>query len=250
MKYARYAEEQLEAMDRNGLKPAAFIHESILSCGGQIVPPADYFPAIYALVRNKGGLCIADEVQAGFGRVGSHFWAFELFDLKPDIVTMGKPAGNGHPLGIVACTREVANGFTNGMEFFNTFGGNPVSSRIGQAVIEVIDQEGLQAHAKTMGDYLKKGLAELQQIHPILADIRGEGLFLGVELCDKELNPLTEQTHYLVNRMKDFGILTSSDGPAENVIKIKPPMVFNREHADEFLIRLDQILTEDYMKLY
>ncbi|PQB03482.1 aminotransferase class III-fold pyridoxal phosphate-dependent enzyme [Aureitalea marina] len=247
-KYSRYALERLKSIERNGTGPASFIHESILSCGGQIVPPENYFNQIYSMIQEAGGLCIADEVQTGFGRTGSRFWAFELFGLEPDIVTMGKPAGNGHPLGIVACTRKVAERFANGMEFFNTFGGNPVSSRTGKAVLDVILKDELQSHAQKMGDYLKAGLRKLQQEHPILADIRGEGLFLGVELCDLEKRPLTPQTNYLVNRMKEFGILTSSDGPDENVIKIKPPMVFDKVNADEFLGRLSQIISEDFMK--
>jgi 4-aminobutyrate aminotransferase-like enzyme len=247
--YSAYSREQIAALERQGHTLGGLIHESILSCAGQIDPPEGYLQQVYEEVRNAGGICVADEVQTGFGRVGSHFWAFQRAGILPDIVTMGKPAGNGHPLGILACTREVAEAFANGMEFFNTFGGNPVSCAIGMEVLRVIKDEELQANALSTGEFLKHGLREMATDFPIISDVRGSGLFLGVELTDGDLNPMTEKTHYLVNRMRDFGILTSSDGPHENVIKIKPPMVFGREQAETLLQRLRQILTEDYMKI-
>ncbi len=214
--------------------PAAFICESLLSCGGQIIPPAGYLAAAYDYVRGAGGICIADEVQVGFGRVGSRFWAFELQDVVPDIVVMGKPIGNGHPLSAVVTTREIADAFDNGMEFFATFGGNPVSCAIGMAVLDVVEQEGLQQHALELGRRFRQGLEALKQRHPLIGDVRGEGLFLGVELVrDREtLEPAAAEAAELIERMKRRGILLSVDGPLHNVLKIKPPLVLSLDDVD------------------
>jgi 4-aminobutyrate aminotransferase-like enzyme len=214
------------------------------------VPPKNYFKEVYRHVREAGGICIADEVQTGFGRMGKTFWAFELYDVLPDIVTMGKPAGNGHPLAIVACTKEVAEKFSNGMEFFNTYGGNPVSSAIGRTVLEIIEEENLQQNALEVGDFLKTKLKELQKEFPIIGDVRGEGLFLGFELNTSEKKPLAAHASYLANRMKTLGILMSIDGPDYNVLKIKPPMVFSKENAKELIFRLRTVFAEDFMKVY
>jgi 4-aminobutyrate aminotransferase-like enzyme len=170
-----------------------------------------------------------------------------LHDVIPDIVTVGKPIGNGHPLAAVICTQKVANGFANGMEYFNTFGGNPVSSAIGREVLRVIKDENLQENALTIGNYLKERLRKLQQDFPIIGDVRGQGLFLGFELVDENKKPLPEKTSYLANRMKDFAILMSVDGKDNNVLKIKPPIVFSQENADELLYRLQAIFNEDYI---
>jgi 4-aminobutyrate aminotransferase-like enzyme len=166
----------------------------------------------------------------------------------PDIVTIGKPIGNGHPLAAVVCTQEVANAFANGMEYFNTFGGNPVSCAIGNQVLQVIKDEKLQENALKVGTYLKVELLKLQKSFSIIGDVRGQGLFLGFELTDENKYPLTEKASYLANRMKDFGILMSTDGKDNNALKIKPPMVFSIENANELIDRLKQILEEDFMK--
>ncbi|NNF82012.1 MAG: aminotransferase class III-fold pyridoxal phosphate-dependent enzyme [Flavobacteriaceae bacterium] len=245
--YVDEVEQLLKKLDANNQKPAALILESIISCGGQIELPEGFLPKVYKKVRESGGLCIADEVQTGCGRVGHAWWAFELHDVVPDIVTIGKPLGNGHPVAAVACTRKVADKFANGMEFFNTFGGNPVSCAIASEVIKVVKRENLKQHALETGNYLKQRLEKLSDKYPILANVRGKGLFLGIELTDTDLNPLTQETAYLIDRMKTFGILMSSDGPDNNVLKIKPPMIFSKTHADELLSRLDQILSEDFM---
>ena len=245
--YAAYALEIIQDLKLKDREIAAFIGEPIISCGGQIVPPKDYFKQVYQYVRDAGGLCIADEVQTGFGRTGKHFWAFELHEVVPDIVTMGKPIGNGHPLAAVACTQEVADAFANGMEFFNTFGGNPVSCAIGRAVLEVIAEEKLQENALEIGTFLKEGLKYLQQNFSIIGDVRGEGFFLGIELVDSNRKPLAEQATYLANRMKEQHILMSTDGPDHNVLKIKPPMVFSKTNAEELLARLDRVLQEDFL---
>jgi 4-aminobutyrate aminotransferase-like enzyme len=210
---------------------AGFISESIIGTGGQVVFPEGYLSQVYQLVRAAGGVCIADEVQHGFGRVGTHFWGFEQHGVIPDIVTMGKPFGNGHPLAAVVTTREIAAAFHNGMEYFNTFGGSPVSCAVGLAVMEVIEEEGLQAHALEVGDFWKAGLEDLKGRYPLIGDVRGSGLFLGVELVrDREtLEPADKEASEIVERMKDQGILLSTDGPWHNVIKIKPPMVITKE---------------------
>ena len=230
--------------------PASFLSEPILSCGGQVIPPAGYFREVYALVRGAGGVCIADEVQTGFGRVGSHFWAFQMHGVVPDIVTMGKPAGNGHPLGIVVTTPAIAASFNNGLEYFNTFGGNPVSCAIGLAVLDVIEEEGLQQNALETGSRLLAGLRGLMREHPIIGDVRGAGLFLGFELVRDRgtLEPAAAEAAYLVNRLKDHGILLSTDGPLENVVKIKPPLCFTAADADYLVDTLDRVLREDVLR--
>jgi 4-aminobutyrate aminotransferase-like enzyme/Ser/Thr protein kinase RdoA (MazF antagonist) len=230
--------------------PASFLAEPILSCGGQLMPPANYFREVYWLVRATGGVCIADEVQTGFGRSGSHFWAFQMHDVVPDIVTMGKPAGNGHPLGIVVTRPEIAASFNNGLEYFNTFGGNPVSCAIGLAVLDVIEEEGLQRNALETGKRLIEGLRALACKHAIIGDVRGAGLFLGFELVRdrRTLEPAAAEAGYLVNRMKEHGVLLSTDGPLENVIKIKPPLCFGLSDADYLIETLDKVLREDFLR--
>jgi 4-aminobutyrate aminotransferase-like enzyme len=227
---------------------AAFLSEPILSCGGQIVLPEGYLREAYRLVRAAGGICIADEVQTGFGRVGSRFWAFDTQGVIPDIVTMGKPAGNGHPLGAVVTSPAIAASFDNGLEYFNTFGGNPVSCAIGLAVLDVIEEEGLQANALDTGKHLMDGLRSLMRKHAIVGDVRGMGLFCGFEMVrDREtLEP--PEAGYVANRMREHGILLSTDGPFENVIKIKPPLCFDRSNADRLVETLDQILREDFLR--
>jgi 4-aminobutyrate aminotransferase-like enzyme len=226
--------------------PAAFFAESLQSCGGQIVYPPGYLRAAFAAVREAGGVCVADEVQVGFGRVGRHFWAFELQDALPDIVTMGKPIGNGHPLAAVVTTPQVAASFVTGMEYFNTFGGNPVSAEIGLAVLDVLRDERLQAHAVEMGGMLVTGLRELQSRHPLIGQVRGEGLFIGVELSlDRDSRaPATDAARFVKEAVKARGALISTDGPDDNVLKLKPPMVISGDDCAFFLEALDQALVE------
>ncbi len=247
--YAEYVSQQINQLKANGQQVSALIAESIVSCGGQIELPEGYLSLAYQAVRAAGGVCIADEVQVGCGRIGSHFWAFEPHGVVPDILCIGKPIGNGHPLAVVVCTREVADRFANGMEYFNTFGGNPVSATIGHAVLQEIKDQNLQHNAQQTGHYLKQELDQLMTEFPIIKDVRGQGLFLGFEMCDDELNPLPRQADYLANRMRELGILISTDGPDHNVIKIKPPITFNQQHADELLLRLRTVLKENAMAL-
>uniref|UniRef100_A0AAQ5YY45 5-phosphohydroxy-L-lysine phospho-lyase n=1 Tax=Amphiprion ocellaris TaxID=80972 RepID=A0AAQ5YY45_AMPOC len=203
-------------------------------------------------VRSAGGVFVADEVQTGFGRVGNHFWAFQLQgeDFCPDIVTMGKPMGNGHPLACVATTAEIARAFTdNGVEYFNTFGGNPVSCAIGMAVLDVIEEEDLRGNAIRVGAHLKDLLAKLQTRHEIIGDIRGVGLFVGLELVtDKEKKtPATERAAWVVKRLKEeHQICVSTDGPWESVVKFKPPMCFSMEDAELVVQCIDGILTASF----
>lgn len=244
--FAQFAQTVIEALDQNGKKVAGFICESILSCGGQTVLPKGYLKKIYKTVRNAGGVCIADEVQVGFGRVGEKFWGFELQDVVPDIVTMGKPIGNGHPLAAVVTTRKVADAFNNGMEYFNTFGGNPVSCAIGKAVLEVIQTENLQQNALEVGHYLKVKLKKLQSKFSIIGDVRGYGLFLGIELIrDAEtLEAADTEASFIANRMRENAVLMSTDGPLHNVLKIKPPMCFTKNDADFLVVTLEKVLGE------
>jgi len=247
--YAAHVQEQIDKIQSLRRKPAAFICESIISCGGQIELPEQFLGMAYASVRNAGGICIADEVQVGCGRIGKQFWGFQLHGVIPDIVTIGKPIGNGHPLAAVVSTREVADAFANGMEYFNTFGGNPVSCAIGTEVLRVIREEHMQENALETGNYLKAELRKMQKEFPVIGEVRGQGLFLGIELTDGDLNPQTDKAAYLANRMKELGILMSTDGKDVNVIKIKPPLVFSRSHADQLLEALQRVFREDFMKL-
>jgi len=220
----------------------AFYCESIIGCGGQIVLPSGYLAGLYNATRNAGGLCIADEVQVGFGRIGEKFWGFELQDVIPDIVVIGKPMGNGHPLAAVVTTKEIAERFNTGMEYFSSFGGNPVSCEIGKAVLEVIEKENLQEHARQTGNYFKTQLNNLKEKYPVIHDVRGFGLFLGVELI-RDGEPATGYTKELIEFMKVKGILLSSDGPYNNVIKIKPPMTFNKSNVDNVVSWMETFLS-------
>jgi 4-aminobutyrate aminotransferase-like enzyme len=244
----RYAEKLATLLrDMNGInrRLAAFFVEAILGCGGQLVLPEGYLKAAFEEIRAAGGVCIADEVQAGFGRIGSHFWAFETQDVVPDIVTMGKPIGNGHPMGAVACRPAIAAAFANGMEYFNTFGGNPVSAAAGLAVLDVIRDERLMPNAEAMGAYLRDGLRKLAECHALIGDVRGLGLFIGVELVRdrKTLEPAAEELKAIVEAMKGEGVLLSTEGPGHNVLKIKPQLVISREDCDFFLQTLDAVMT-------
>ncbi len=251
LKYASYIGEAAQKVKAAGRGVAAFICESVISCGGQVTLPPGYLSEGVRQLRAAGGLFIADEVQTGCGRHGNHFWAFEEHGVVPDIVTVGKPIGNGHPLGVVVTTQAIAGAFANGMEYFNTFGGNPVSCAIGLEVLRVIQDEGLQQNALETGHHLRRGLEQLASYFPIIGDVRGPGLFLGFELVkDPEtLSPAEAEATYLANRMRELGILMSTDGPFHNVLKIKPPIVFDKKDADFLLDMLERVLREDVMKM-
>ena len=242
--YVQEVQRAIDSIQSKNLRPSALIVEAIMGCGGQILLPPGFLNSAFELVQRAGGVCIADEVQIGFGRVGSHFWGFETHGVIPDIVTMGKPMGNGHPLSAVVTTRVIAHAFDNGMEYFNSFGGNPVSCAIGQAVLDIIRDEDLQSNALDVGSHLLIQLNALKSKHDLIGDVRGVGLFIGIELVKDRntLEPANEEVDYIINKMKDKGILLSKDGPNHNVIKIKPPLVFTKENADFLVKQLDDTL--------
>jgi 4-aminobutyrate aminotransferase-like enzyme/Ser/Thr protein kinase RdoA (MazF antagonist) len=246
-KYARHVAEILSRLRAEGRSAAAYIAETLPSVAGQIVFPPEYLAEVYRHVRAAGAVCIADEVQVGFGRLGTHFWGFETQGVVPDIVVLGKPIGNGFPLAAVITTAEIAASFDNGMEFFSTFGGNPVAAAAGLAVLDVLEEERLQENALRVGNYLIARLRELQESHVLIGDVRGSGLFLGVDfvrdLTTRE--PAPDEASYIVNRLRDSGILTGTDGPHHNVIKLRPPLVFTEADADLLVPTLHSILEED-----
>jgi len=249
-KYAREVGVIVSLLRGEGRGLAAFLSETLPSVAGQIVFPPGYLAEAYRHVRAAGGVAIADEVQTGFGRLGDAFWGFETQEVVPDIVVLGKPIGNGFPLGAVVTTRTIADAFDNGMEFFSSFGGNPVSCAAGLAVLDVLADEKLQENARRVGSSLARGLRELQGRHALIGDVRGAGLFLGVELVRDRasLEPATEEAGYVVNRLRERGVLTGTDGPFENVLKLRPPLVFAEEDAALFLAILDEVLQEDGAK--
>jgi 4-aminobutyrate aminotransferase-like enzyme/Ser/Thr protein kinase RdoA (MazF antagonist) len=251
-KYAEQVADILERTKSEKCEVAAFIAETLPSVGGQIVFPQDYLAETYRHVRNAGALCIADEVQVGFGRLGTDFWGFETQQVVPDIVVLGKPIGNGFPLAAVITTREIAASFANGMEFFSTFGGNPVACAAGLAVLDVLKDENLQQNALHVGEQLKSSLRILQEKHGLIGDVRGAGLFLGIDLVvDRETRaPAPRQAAYVVNRLRDRGILTGTDGPHHNVLKLRPPLIFTKQDSDLFVATLDTILGEDPSRAY
>jgi 4-aminobutyrate aminotransferase-like enzyme/Ser/Thr protein kinase RdoA (MazF antagonist) len=247
VKYARHVEEILERTHNEGREVAAFIAETLPSVAGQIVFPHRYLPEVYRLVRTAGGVCIADEVQVGFGRLGTKFWGFETQGVVPDIVVLGKPIGNAFPLAAVVTTEEIAASFANGMEFFSTFGGNPVACAVGLAVLDVLHDERLPERALRVGDHWIAALKKLQERRALIGDVRGSGLFLGIDFVRDAATrePATEEAGYVVNRLRERGILAGTDGPHHNVIKLRPPLIFAEADADLFVETLGSILQED-----
>lgn len=243
-KYAQHVGDVIDELSERGVRLSAFIAESMPSVAGQIIFPEAYLNKTFELVRAAGGVCIADEVQTGYGRIGTNFWAFERYGVVPDIVVLGKPIGNGYPIGAVITTREIADSFANGMEFFSTFGGSTVSCAIGLTVLDVVQSEELQSHALRVGERLLAGLREVQRLHEVVGDVRGSGLFLGVELVnDRESRaPATEKADLAINRLREAGILLGTDGPFHNVIKIRPPMPISLSDADWLVETLGRVL--------
>lgn len=239
-----FIEKTLSDISLNQNEIGTFIAEPIIGCGGQVPLPKNYLKNIYPAIRKQGGVCISDEVQVGFGRLGDFFWGYEMYGVIPDIVILGKPMGNGHPIGAVITTKEIAQSFENGPEFFSSFGGNPVSCAIGKAVLEVIEEEELSKKAKETGNYLKNQLKELGRRYPEISDVRGEGLFLGVEILDHKKRPDRKKAQYLKNGLRQRHILIGTDGPHDNVLKIKPPLYFNKENSDTLISNLEILLRE------
>jgi 4-aminobutyrate aminotransferase-like enzyme len=245
-KDANDAEHVAEICRQLRLPLCGFMAESVLSVGGHVLLPQGYLAKVYEVVRQSGGVCIADEVQTGYGRLGTHFWSFEEHGVVPDIVVLGKPIGNGHPIGATVTTPAIAESFNNGMEFFSTFGGNNVSCAIGLEVLKVVHEEKLQNNALRVGEKLLEGLRELQKQYDIIGDVRGSGFFLGAELVRSRdtFEPATSEADRIVNRMRDEGILIGADGPFHNVLKIRPPMPFSETDADRLITTLQAVLEE------
>lgn len=248
-KYALHVGEAFERAFADSIPAGAFIFESLPGTGGMVVPATGFLAEAYAVARAGGAVCIADEVQVGFGRVGTHMWGFEAVGgpgVVPDIVTLGKPIGNGFPMGAVVTTREIADAFANGMEYFNTFGGNPVACAAGLAVLDVMRDESLQENARVVGEQLLAGLRELQQKFPLIGDVRGMGLFIGAELVRDRvtLEPATAEAAHIANRLRERGILISTDGPCHNVLKIRPPTCFSADDQAKIMEVLRESLAE------
>ena len=241
--YASKVDAAIDQLDLAGHGLAAFMCDSIFDTQGTLEAPKDYFKEVYRRVRAAGGLCIADEVQAGFGRTGEAMWGFENYDVIPDIVTMGKPMGAGHPVAAVVTTPEIAKEFSRHAFYFNTFGGNPVSMAAANAVLSIIQNEKLQRNAESVGGYLKVKLKELSKKYSLIGDIRGMGLFLGIELVTskKDLMPASKEAKKVAEEMKRAGVLLGVTGMFGNVVKIRPPLTFSRDNADELLEKLNVV---------
>ena len=245
-KYAAAVGTTIDRLKSNGKGLCGFIAESCPSVGGQIIFPDGYLTDVYQSVRAAGGICIADDVQTGYGRLGKAYYGFELQNVVPDIVVLGKPIGNGHPIAALVTTGVIAKAFDNGMEFFSTFGGNNVSCQVGIAVLDIIQNEGLQQKAFETGEFILSELEKLKSKHGIIGDIRGSGLFWGIELVDDHITqePAAKEVSSIINRMRDRGILIGSDGPLHNVLKIRPPMTFGIAEARLLIDSLDRCFCE------
>ena len=242
--YAGLVEDAIGTLHGRGRKPAMMIIDSIFDAKGILTPPPAYQQAVYRKVRAAGGLIVADEVQSGLCRLGDHCWGFEDSGVVPDIVTMGKPMGDGHPLAVVVTTPAIAKAFAERSDYFTTFGGNPVSAAVGKAVLEVVEQEGVLANVKQTGEYLKAGLQKLAETHPLIGEVRGKGLFLGVELVRDRASkePAAREAASVLEVMRESGVLLARIGQHLNILKIRPPLVFGKEHAELALASLDEAL--------
>jgi 4-aminobutyrate aminotransferase-like enzyme len=242
--YADHVHAAVEELRTRDIQPAAFVIDTIISSGGVVQPPAGYLKNAAEIIRAAGGLFVADEVQPGFARTGENFWGYEVDGFVPDIVTVGKPMGNGHPIAATIARSDLVDEFAKHANYFNTFGGNPVSCAAGLAVLDVIEQEDLQNNALNTGRYLSDGLAGLAARHEAIGDVRGSGFFKAVELVSgrETKEPAAKLTAYVVNELRKRGVLTGSIGPHDNILKLRPPMVFSKENADFFLGILDDVL--------
>ena len=240
-----WADELIQELEEVPGAILGFIAEPIIGCGGQVPLPQGYLNTIYPYIRSRGGLCVSDEVQTGFGRLGHEFWGYQLYGVIPDMVVLGKPMGNGHPIGGLVVTEAVTEKFEKGVEFFSSFGGNPVSCEVGMAVLDVIEDEALQANARDVGGYYKASMTRLKDRYECKGDVRGSGLFLGLELVHPGgFEPHTKLAHELKNELRNRYILVSTDGPADNVIKTKPPLCFSKENVDRVIAEIDKILSK------
>lgn len=249
--YSDQVDDALTGINNAGGKLAGFIAETFPSVGGQVIPPQGYLERVYGKIRDGGGVCIADEVQTGLGRLGEYYFAFEQQKVVPDIVVLGKPIGNGHPIGVVVTTREIADSFAQGPEFFSTFGGSTLSCVVGKEVLDIVDDEGLQANALQVGKQALEGLAWLKKKHPVIGDVRGIGLFIGVAFVTDQASrvPATNIAAYVVNRLREHRILAGLEGPENNVLKIRPPLSIQADDVEMLLETLDLILGESAISL-
>ncbi len=241
--YAQDIDRIIDDLKSKNKGVAAFIAESLIGTGGQIVLPEGYLQAAYQYVRQAGGITIADEVQVGFGRTGDHVWCFEDQGVVPDIVTMGKPIGNGHPMAAVVTTPEIAAAFDGGVPYFNTFGGNPVSCATGLAVLDVLQNENIQDNVITLTDKMMTGLAALKNEYACITDVRGLGLYIGVEI-QKDGDPDAALAESVVEAMKQRGVLLNTNGYGNNIIKIKPPLIIDEENVDTILNTLSAVFNQ------
>ena len=234
LRYAEDVDRAVASLAAAGLKPAAYFVDSAFMTNGILEPQPGYVAEVFRRVRAAGGLCIADEVQSGFGRMGGHFWGYQHHGVTPDIITIGKPAGNGHPVGVVLTRPEILDHFVDRTAFFSTFGGNNVSAAAGLAVLDVLENEDLAANATAVGAYFRAGLEALQARYPIIGDVRSIGLAIGVELVRDRTTrePAPRETMRLINGLRNEGVLTGSEGVHGNIIKMRPPLVFRREHVE------------------
>jgi len=234
--------EAITTLGERDHRPAMLILDSGFTSDGIYTSPIGYLHTLYAETRRAGGLCVSDEVQAGYGRLGRHFWGFEFDGVVPDIVTMGKPMGNGHPLAAVVTRPEIAEALAAETGYFNTFGGNPVSCAAGLAVLDVIEVEGLQHNALVMGNFLRERLLGLRKDYPVLGEPHGAGLLLGVDVLNTDGSPDSDLARRVMNHMRQDRVLIGTTGPNANVIKIRPPIVFNQEQAELLLASLANAL--------
>lgn len=243
--YAQEVQKAIDDFKHHGVKFAGLLICTAFSSEGLPTVPNGYLAKVVDIVHRADGLFIADEVQAGFGRFGSHMWGHQLLGGQADLVTMGKPMGNGHPLAGVAARADLVEQFTSENMYFNTFGGNPVSAAVGLAVLTVLEEEKLLENARRVGDYVIAGLKKLQNRHMLIGDVRGRGLFFAVEMVRDRVTrePAGAETKRIVNAMRERGVLISRIGPHDNILKIRPPMPFSTEHADLLLGTLDAVMT-------
>jgi 4-aminobutyrate aminotransferase-like enzyme len=242
--FANGVREAIADLKAHGMRPAALMVDTVFSSDGIFTDPPGFMAEAVDAVREAGGLFIADEVQPGLGRTGDAFWGFQRHGVVPDIVTMGKPLGSGHPLAGLAVRPEVLAAFGRECRYFNTFGGNPVSMAAGMAVLDVIEREGLMANAQRVGSYLRARIVKLAERHALIGDVRGAGFFVGVELVTdrRARTPATAETARIVNRLRERQVLLSATGEYANTLKIRPPLVFTEAHADLLVETLGQVL--------
>jgi 4-aminobutyrate aminotransferase-like enzyme len=243
-RFTRDVEAALADLRRHGIKPAALIVDSMFTSDGILPDPAGFLKGAVDAVKRAGGLFVADEVQPGFGRTGEHMWGFQRHGVIPDIVTLGKPMGNGQPVAGLLATADALATFGQNSRYFNTFGGNTVSCAAALAVLDTIEREDLVRHAARVGKILRDGVAELAQRHEAIGDVRGAGMFVGVELVTDRASraPARELTTRVVNRMRDKGVLLSACAMGHNVLKIRPPLVLSAEQAGMVIDVLDEAL--------